>query len=49
MTIEETRLRLDLRDGWLHEQVDPAGHAVRIVTAVDAARFAQIWMQVMTA
>jgi len=49
VSIEETRLRLDLRDGWLHEQVDPAGHAVRIVTAVDAARFAQIWVQVMTA
>jgi inosine-uridine nucleoside N-ribohydrolase len=49
VTIEETGVRVELRDGWLHEEPDPDGHRMRVVTAVDAGRFDLFWVDVVTA
>lgn len=46
--ISEVPLRLEIEDGWLHERIDPAGRPVRVVTAVDGARFSEFWLETVT-
>jgi len=48
VTIEETRIRVGLRDGWLHEWADDTGQPMSVVTAVDAARFNKLWLDIVT-
>jgi len=48
-SVEEVHLVLEMRDGWLHERVDPTGYAMRVVTRVEAARFNQTWLDIVTA
>lgn len=48
VTIEEVPLTFELRDGYLHEVVDPRGKPARIVTQVDGSRFNQFWYELMT-
>lgn len=48
VTISDVRLRIEMRDGWLHEVPDPAGRPVRVVTQVDVAAFHTLWLDVIT-
>lgn len=43
-TIEEIPLRVQDTNGWLSLEHDPAGRRLRIVTAVDTARFERDWL-----
>lgn len=47
--MEHTRVGTELRDGWLATQVDAAGREMRVVNAVDADRFNEFWLSLMTA
>jgi len=49
VTIEERGVRTELRDGWLHEEPDPNGRAMRVVTDVDRERFDRFWLDIVTA
>jgi len=49
VTIEHARVSVEVREGWLYEQVDEAGQAMRVVTAVDSARFNELWLRLVTA
>jgi inosine-uridine nucleoside N-ribohydrolase len=42
--IQEVRLRLEYREGFLHEQIDPSSRAIRLVTRIDGPRFNQFWL-----
>ena len=42
--IQEVPLRLEERDGFLHELIDPAGKPTRLVTKIDGPRFNQFWL-----
>jgi hypothetical protein len=42
--IEGVPLCLEERDGFLHEQINPKGKIVRIVTGIDGPRFNQFWL-----
>ncbi len=42
--IEEVPLRLEERNGFLHEQIDPAGRKTRIVTGINGQHFSQLWL-----
>ncbi len=46
--ISEIRLRLEVRDGWLHETVAPAGKPTRVVTRIDGGRFNEFWVETVT-
>ncbi len=46
--IEELPLRVEEKDGWLVERVDPAGRLVRVVTRVDGEKFNEFWLEKMT-
>jgi hypothetical protein len=45
--VEKLTLRLDDEEGWLRLQRDAAGRPVRVVTAVDGARFSEFWVRVV--
>jgi len=49
VTIEHARVSVEVREGWLYERVDEAGQAMRVVTAVDSARFNELWLRLVTA
>ncbi|HKO25590.1 MAG TPA: hypothetical protein VJY65_12740, partial [Chloroflexota bacterium] len=49
VTIESTHVSTEVRDGWLYEQVDEAGREMRVVTAVEGARFNELWLSLVTA
>ena len=42
--IQKISLRLEEKDGFLYEQIDPTGQAVRIVTSIDGPRFNKFWL-----
>ena len=46
--IEEIPLVTEIRDGWLRQRVDPAGKPIRVVTRVDAVKFAELWLDLVT-
>ena len=46
--VSEVPLAITLEAGELHERVAPTGTAMRVVTSVDAARFAGDWLRVVT-
>ena len=48
VTIEETRVSVELREDWLHEEAHPDGRPMRVVTGVDAERFDRFWLDVVT-
>jgi len=41
--IQEVPLRLEERNGFLYEHIDPAGRRTRIVTRIDGSHFSQFW------
>jgi len=45
--IEELRLMLEEKDGWLQERIHRTGNSVRVVTKVDGPRFNEFWLNVM--
>jgi inosine-uridine nucleoside N-ribohydrolase len=47
--IEELPVVSEIRDSWLRQRVDPAGKPTRVVTRVDAAKFADLWLKLVTA
>lgn len=48
VVIEEVPLAFELRDGYLHETIDPDGKPTRIVTQVEGSRFDWFWYELMT-
>jgi purine nucleosidase len=42
--IQEVPLRLEEKDGFLHEQIDQTGKIVRVATKVDGPQFNQFWL-----
>ncbi len=49
VTIEDTRVITRMHDGWLREEMGAAGQPMRVVTAVEAARFSELWLSMVTA
>ena len=43
--IREVPLKIELRDGLLHEIIDPHGKLTRVVTKIDGSRFAEFWIE----
>lgn len=41
-------LRLEVKDGWLYEYVDPAGKPTWVVTEVDGNKFNEFWLELVT-
>ena len=48
VTIEELPLRIVVESGVLHERVDARGVPMRVVTAIDGARFSEFWLETAT-
>jgi inosine-uridine nucleoside N-ribohydrolase len=46
--IQELPLRIEENEGWLTEQVDPAGKPVRVVTKIDGPAFGDFWLHTLT-
>jgi purine nucleosidase len=42
--IEELRIRLEERDGFLHEKIDSTGRLIRVVTGINGPHFNQFWL-----
>ncbi len=42
--ISEIPLRLELRDGWLHENIDATGRPTKVVTRIDGNKFNEFWV-----
>ncbi len=47
VTLAEIPLKVEMRDGWLHETVDPSGRPMRVVTQIDGNRFSEFWVDVI--
>ena len=45
--VEELRVAVEEKDGWLHERPDPNGRLMRVVTKIDGPRFNQLWLEVV--
>jgi inosine-uridine nucleoside N-ribohydrolase len=48
VTVESLRVSTEVRDGWLYERVDQVGRPMRVVTAVQAPRFNDFWLSLVT-
>jgi purine nucleosidase len=46
--IDEIHVLSEIRDSWLRQRVDPAGKPTRVVTQVDGAKFADLWLKLVT-
>lgn len=46
--IQELPLRIEEKNGWLHERVDPSGKPIRVVTKVDGPLFNKFWLNKIT-
>jgi purine nucleosidase len=46
--IQELPLRIEEKDGWLHEQIDSNGRSIRVVTKIDGPRFNEFWLNKIT-
>jgi inosine-uridine nucleoside N-ribohydrolase len=45
--ISELPIKVEVRDGWLHQYVAETGKPIRIVTEVDGDRFNEFWLKVL--
>lgn len=45
--VQELPVRTELVEGWLRQNIDPAGSLMRVVTQVDGPRFSERWLQVV--
>jgi inosine-uridine nucleoside N-ribohydrolase len=48
VTRGRTHVRTEMRDGWLYEQAGATGRVMNVVTAVEGARFNDLWLQTVT-
>jgi inosine-uridine nucleoside N-ribohydrolase len=46
--ISEIPLKLEIRDGWLYEEIDAKGKATRVVTKIDGDRFNEVWIKAVS-
>jgi purine nucleosidase len=46
--ITEIPLKLDWRNGWLHESIDPTGRPTRVVTKIDGNGFNRFWIDTVS-
>ena len=46
--IQQLPLRTEVKDGWLHERVDPSGKPIDVVTKVDGPLFNEFWFHKVT-
>ncbi len=49
VAIEQVPIRLEMRDGYLHEIVDQSGKPTRLVTRIDGKRFDTFWLDTVCA
>jgi purine nucleosidase len=45
VVISEIPLRMEVREGWLHEIIDPAGKPTKVVTGIDGNLFNEFWVK----
>jgi len=45
VTIREVLLKLEFKDGWLHQRIDNDGQPVRVVTHVNGSAFSEYWLE----
>jgi inosine-uridine nucleoside N-ribohydrolase len=43
--IGEIPLKLELKDGWLHEKINAAGRLTKVVTKIDGNKFNDFWLK----
>jgi inosine-uridine nucleoside N-ribohydrolase len=48
VVIREIPLKVEIKDGWLHEEVDASGVPTRVVTRVDGSKFNEFWLSTVT-
>lgn len=48
VTIEEVPLRFEIKDGWLHEEIDNNGKQTKVVTRVSGDKFNNFWLDLVT-
>ena len=46
--ISEIPLKLELRDGWLHEKIDATGKPTKVVTNIDGDKFNEFWIKTIS-
>jgi purine nucleosidase len=46
--ISELPLKLNLMDGWLHEEIDNAGKLTKVVTKINGNRFNEFWIETIS-
>lgn len=46
--INEIPLKLELRDGWLHEKIDATGKPTKVVTKIDRDKFNEFWIKTIS-
>jgi len=48
VVIRDIPLRLSIRDGWLHEEIDDTGKQTKVVVEVDGERFSEFWFETVS-
>jgi purine nucleosidase len=48
MAISEIPLKLELKDGWLHEKIDATGKPTKVVTKIDGNKFNEFWINTIS-
>lgn len=48
VTLQEVPLSFSIKDGFLHETIDPQGKKMKIVTQVDGQRFGDFWLKTVS-
>lgn len=46
--ISEIPLKLNLKDDWLHEEIDNAGKPIKVVTKINGSRFNEFWLETVS-
>jgi len=46
--VSEIPLKLTLKDGWLHEEIDNSGKMTKVVTRINGNRFNKFWIETIT-
>jgi len=44
----EIPLKLTMKDGWLHEEIDNSGKLTKVVTKINGNRFSEFWLETIT-
>jgi purine nucleosidase len=46
--IEDIPLKLEVKEGWLHEEIAPAGKSIKVVTKIDGGEFNRLWIDLVS-